>query len=115
MTTVTISRSELNREGIWDEETTQDGLRRVTFRRPMPIQFIQQYAAAAARRGATRELEDGTWFAEIEGFAGVWANEGSQKEALDALEGVVFEWVILKIRDEDRDIPVIESFDLNEI
>lgn len=109
------SRTEINSEGVWGEEMTQDGLRRVTFRRPLPMQLLRNYAATAARHGVTRQLEDETWFAEIEGFAGVWTNEPSQKEALDALEEVVFEWAILKIRDEDRDLPVLESLDLNAL
>ena len=79
-----------NREGIWGEEMTQEGLRKVIFRRPMPIQLIEQYARVAARHATTRQLDDGSWFAEIEGFRGVWASEPSQKQALDVLEGVVF-------------------------
>lgn len=106
---------ELNGEGVWGEEMTQEGLRRVTFRRPLPMQLLRDYAVTATRHAVTRQLEDETWFAEIEGFDGVWTNEASQKEALDALESVVFEWAILKIRDEDRDLPVLESLDLNAL
>ena len=109
------SEGERHQEGIWGEEMTQDGLRRVTFRHPLPMQLIGQYAQKAARHGLARQLEDGHWFAEIEGFLGVWAEGESQKEALDELESVVEEWVLLKIRDCDRDIPVLESLDLNEL
>jgi predicted RNase H-like HicB family nuclease len=122
MTTTTMPTEEnraattiTNREGIWGEEMTQEGLRQVTFRRPLPVQLITQYAQKAARHAVARQLGDGTWFAEIEGFSGVWSNEPSQKEALDALEEIVFEWVILKIKDQDRDIPVLESLDLNAL
>ena len=94
---------------------TQDGTSEITYRRPMPMQMIRQYAEAVARRATVRELDDGTWFAEIEGFDGVWANEASPKEALDVLPDIVADWVILKVRSEDRDIPVVESFDLNVI
>lgn len=107
------SAGERHQEGIWGEEMTQEGLRRVTFRRPLPMQLISQYAQKATRHAIARQLEDGTWFAEIEGFTGVWADGPSQKEALDVLEEVVGEWVLLKIRDEDRDLPVLESLDLN--
>ena len=109
------SPTEVNEEGVWDEEMTQTGLRRVIWRRPLPMQLIRQYAEAAARRAVTRGLEDGSWFAEIEGFPGVWASEPSQKQVLDVLEEVVYEWVLLKIRDEDRDLPVLESLDLNAL
>lgn len=109
------SHTEIMWEGIWGEEITQEGVRVVVFRHPLPMQMIAQYAAAAVRHATTRELEDGTWFAEIEHFPGVWTNRASQKEALDELEEVVYEWVILKIRDQDRDLPVLESLDLNEL
>jgi predicted RNase H-like HicB family nuclease len=107
------ARIEIHQQGVWGEETTQEGLRTVTFRRPLPMQLIRTYAETAARHAVARRLEDGSWWAEIEGFPGVWANEPSQKEALDVLEEVVFEWVILKLRDEDRDLPVLDSLDLN--
>ena len=106
------SRVEGNREGIWGEETTQEGLRKVVFRRPLPMQLIRDYVAMAIRNATTREFET-EWFAEIVGFHGVWAKAASQKEALDELEEVLFEWVLLKIRDNDRDLPVLNSLDLN--
>jgi predicted RNase H-like HicB family nuclease len=81
----------------------------------MPVQLITRYAEAAARHASVRQLEDGSWFAEIEGFAGVWSQSASAKQALDQLEEIVFEWVILKVRDEDRDLPVLESLDLNAL
>jgi predicted RNase H-like HicB family nuclease len=122
MTTTTLgydlnerSQTEVTEQGVWEEEMTQTGLRRVVWRRPLPMQLLGQYAQAAVRRAVTRQLGDGSWHAEIEGFTGVWTNERSQKEALDALEEVVFEWVLLKIRDEDRDMPVLESLDLNSL
>ncbi len=109
------SHTEANREGIWGEQMTQEGLREVIYRRPLPMQLISQYARTAVQHATTRQLEDDLWFAEIEGFTGVWVNEPSQKEALDRLEEVVFEWVILKIKDEDRDLPILESLDLNAL
>ena len=109
------SHTEANREGIWGERMTQEGLREIVYRRPLPMRSVSQYARTAVRQATTRQLADGSWLAAIEGFSGVWANEPSQKEALDALEEVVLEWVILKIRDEDRDLPVLESLDLNAL
>ncbi len=122
MTTTTMgyeqtltSSTESIEEGIWDEEVTTTGLRRVVWRRPLPMQLIEQYAETATRRATARQLDDGSWLAEVEGFHGVWANEPSQKQALDEMQSVVREWVILKIRDEDRDLPVLEGLDLNDL
>jgi hypothetical protein len=105
----------VNREGIWGERTSQDGLQEVVFQRPLPMQLIGEYAGLAVRHANVAQQDDGEWLATIEGFAGVWAKEPSQKEALDVLEEVVFEWVLLKIHDEDRDLPVLESLDLNTL
>ncbi len=53
-------------------------------------------------------MEDDTWFAEIPGFNGVWANgasvEACRKELIEVLE----EWLILKLRDNDP-IPTVNG------
>ncbi|MHB8470729.1 MAG: hypothetical protein ACYDCH_13400 [Gaiellaceae bacterium] len=103
-------------EGITDERVSQDeALYAMLRQRPLPIQLIRQYAQLATRHAQLRRDEDGDWYAEIEGFAGVWAKEATPQETFKVLEDVVFEWVLLKIRDEDRDIPVLESLDLNAL
>jgi predicted RNase H-like HicB family nuclease len=56
-------------------------------------------------------LEDGTWFAEIKGFEGVWANAGSVEECRSELKEVLEEWLVLKIRDRDY-IPDIEGVEI---
>jgi predicted RNase H-like HicB family nuclease len=104
----------INREGIWVELTSYEGLQQVIFQRPLPLRLLRDYAELAVRH-ANVVQEDGGWLATIEGFPGVWAKESSQKEALDVLEEVVFEWVLLKIHDEDRDLPVLGSLDLNTL
>lgn len=103
-------------EGITDEVISQDeSLRWVTLRKPLPMQLVWAYVRSATSHANVRKLPDGTWFAEIEGFPGVWANESNPQELFDVLHEVIFEWVLLKIRDEDRDLPVLESLDLNTL
>jgi predicted RNase H-like HicB family nuclease len=41
-------------------------------------------------------LEDGTWFAEIPGFEGVWANSKTVENCRNELIEVLEEWLILK-------------------
>ena len=48
-----------------------------------------------------QRLEDGTWFAEIPGFKGVWANGDSIEECRKELIDVLEEWLVLKLRDKD--------------
>jgi hypothetical protein len=43
----------------------------------------------------------------------VWANEETQRDCLNVLDEVLVDWLLLKIQDEDRDIPVLENIDLN--
>jgi predicted RNase H-like HicB family nuclease len=56
----------------------------------------------------TRKLEDGTWFAGIPGFQGVWANSGTVEECRKELIAVLEEWLILKLRDKNP-IPLING------
>ena len=68
---------------------------------------------AKALQGAEYELiEDGTYFATIDGFPGVWGNgktiEACRIDLLDALAG----WLLLKLWDHDEDIPVLGKLSL---
>lgn len=63
--------------------------------------MIVEYVNKALEKTVYKKLEDGTWFAEIPGFEGVWSNapnvEACRKELVEVLE----EWLILKLRDND--------------
>jgi predicted RNase H-like HicB family nuclease len=73
-------------------------------RRHMLTEYIQK----ALEKAQYKVLEDGTWFAEIPGFQGVWANAGTVEECRHELVEVLEEWLVLKIRDKDP-IPEIEG------
>lgn len=81
--------------------------------RPLPLQLIQRYAMLAAWRAETEKLEDGSWYAEVRNFPGVWAQGATEEEAVKELESVVRDWALLKILDRDKDLPVIDEIDLN--
>jgi len=70
--------------------------------------MITEYCQKALKKAQYRKLDDGSWFAEIPGFPGIWANgksvEGCRVELIDVLE----EWLILKLRDRDP-IPPIDG------
>lgn len=87
----------------------------VHYGRPLPVQLIRRYALLAAQRADTEQLEDGGWYAEIRNFPGVWAQGSSEEEAAKELEAVVRDWVLLKIQDKDRDLPIIDEIDLNAL
>lgn len=66
--------------------------------------MLSEYIQAALRKAEYKKLDDDTWFAEIPGFDGVWANGNSVEECRAELKEVLEEWLVLKIRDGD-DLP----------
>ena len=63
--------------------------------------MLFEYVQKAVEKARYKQLEDGSWFSEIPGFTGVWAQgrtvETCRKELWDVLE----EWIVLKLRDRD--------------
>jgi predicted RNase H-like HicB family nuclease len=70
--------------------------------------MLLQYIHKALEKAQYKLLDDGTWFAEVPGFQGVWANAKSVEECRQELMEVMEEWLILKIRDRDP-IPKIKG------
>ena len=75
------------------------------------ILMILEYCEKAIERAEYKKLEDGTWFAEIPGFPGVWANSNTVEECRKELISVLEEWLILKLRDQNP-IPEINGLRL---
>lgn len=80
----------------------------------VPGAIFDRYVGVAMASAVPRMLE-GAWYADLAQFPGVWAQGASPKGCLDTLEEVLSEWVIAKIVDADRDIPVIDEIDLNHL
>jgi len=70
--------------------------------------MLSEYIQKALGNAHYKVLEDGTWFAEIPNFQGVWANGKTVEECRHELMEVLEEWLVLKIRDRDP-IPEIEG------
>lgn len=70
--------------------------------------MIQEYIQKAVKKAQYKTLEDGSWFADISGFEGVWANANTLEECRQELIDVLEEWLILKLRDGDP-IPSLEG------
>jgi predicted RNase H-like HicB family nuclease len=66
------------------------------------------YIQKALEKAQYKLLEDNTWFAEIPGFQGIWANAANVEDCRQELIEVLEEWLILKIRDHDE-IPEIDG------
>jgi predicted RNase H-like HicB family nuclease len=73
--------------------------------------MILEYISKAIERTTYKKLDDGSWFAEIPGFDGVWAYASTieicRKELIEVLE----EWLLLKVRDRDE-IPAVDGIHL---
>ncbi len=63
--------------------------------------MILEYCQKALEIAEYKKLEDGTWYADIPGFTGVWANADSVEGCRSELREVLEEQLVLKIRVED--------------
>jgi len=73
--------------------------------------MLFEYIQKALRKAEYKLLDNGTWFAEIPGFEGIWANGQTVEECRIELQEVLEEWLVLKIRDRDP-IPEIEGAEI---
>lgn len=73
--------------------------------------MLFEYLQKALEKTEYKKLDNGTWFAEIPGFEGVWANAGAVEECRKELLEALDEWLILKLRDGDP-VPEIEGISL---
>ena len=63
--------------------------------------MLFEYAQKAIEKAVYKRLDNGTWFAEIPGFPGVWANGRTVESCRKELWGVLEEWITLKLRDRE--------------
>ncbi len=79
----------------------------------LPQQLIDRYLTEALKRATFKQLEDGRLFMEIPGFDGVWASDEELTACATQLRDALFDWLVLKIEQNDRDIPVVSGISLN--
>lgn len=73
--------------------------------------ILLNYCEKALLQAQYKKLDDGTWFAEIEGFPGVWGNDQTIEACRQDLLEVLEEWLILKLQDGDP-LPVIDGLEI---
>lgn len=74
--------------------------------------MLFEYIQSTMEKAEYKKLDDETWFAEISGFKGVWANGKTVEECRKELMEVLEEWLLLKIRDREP-IPIVKGIDIN--
>jgi predicted RNase H-like HicB family nuclease len=76
--------------------------------------IITRFINAAMKQTRVEILDDdGRFYGEIPSCQGVWATGKTKDECLGNLREVLEEWTILKLRDNDKDFPVLDKVDLN--
>ncbi len=75
--------------------------------------MIRPYIAAAMAKAEYKIYEeDNTFFGEIPGFQGVWANNDTLEECRTELEEVLEVWLLFSIS-RNLDVPVVDGIDIN--
>jgi len=75
--------------------------------------MLFEYIQRALEIAEYKKLDDGTWFAEIPGFEGVWANGKTVEECRKELMDVLDEWLVLKLRDDGDPVPKVKDIEIN--
>jgi predicted RNase H-like HicB family nuclease len=74
--------------------------------------MIREYISKAMTGAQYKMLsDDGSWYGEIPGFNGAWANCDTIEECRTELEEVLEEWLLLRIS-LNLDVPVVDGVDL---
>ena len=74
--------------------------------------MLTRYLQAAMRRARFDLLEeDGTYYGEIPGFDGVWANAEHLETCREELEGVLEEWILFRVS-KQLDLPIVDGIEL---
>lgn len=72
-----------------------------------------QFKHHALKRARFEDLEDGSIYGEIPECPGVWAKAKTQRVCREELKEVLSEWIDVKLKDGDKDFPIMEGVDLN--
>ncbi len=63
--------------------------------------MLSEFVSKQLKRARYKILKNGTYFGEIPGFRGVWANARSLEECRKELQEVLEDWILLKVRDKE--------------
>jgi predicted RNase H-like HicB family nuclease len=71
--------------------------------------MLTDYIKAALRRAHYEILtDDGSFYGEIEGFQGVFANADTLEACRDELEDVLEEWILLRVS-RHLELPIVDG------
>ncbi len=74
---------------------------------------MTKYIKAAMHQAKYKILpDDGTFYGEISGFQGVWANTDTLEVCREELEEVLEEWIFLRVS-RNLALPVVDGIELS--
>lgn len=73
--------------------------------------MVTEYIRAAMRRATYEILSDGTFYGEIPGFQGVYANAAALETCREQLQEVLEGWIVLGLR-LGHSLPVVDGITL---
>ncbi len=74
--------------------------------------MLTDYIRAAMRKARYEILpDDGTFYGEIPGFDGVYANAGTLESCREDLEEILEEWILLRVF-KHLPLPAVDGIDL---
>ena len=63
--------------------------------------MLSEYIGKKLAAAKYKILDDGSYFGEIPGLKGLWANADTLEDCREQLREVLEEWVLLKVRDRE--------------
>lgn len=73
--------------------------------------MLTSYIREAMRLAEYEKLEDNTYYGEIPGFNGVWANADSLDACREELQSALEDWLLLGLRMR-HELPVVAGINL---
>ncbi len=73
--------------------------------------MLTQYIQAAMRRAVYEILSDGTFYGEIPGFQGVYANAETLEACREQVQEVLEGWIVLGLR-LGHTLPIVDGIEL---
>ena len=74
--------------------------------------MLLEYIRAVMRKAVYKILEDGSYFGEIQGFKGVWADASNLEDCRENLQSTLEDWLLLSVR-LDHALPILDGIDIN--
>jgi predicted RNase H-like HicB family nuclease len=76
--------------------------------------MLTEYIQAAMSKARYEILEDGTFYGEIPGLQGVYANERTLEECRKVLQEVLEDWIVLGLR-LGHELPTVAGIELTPL